>query len=191
MSYACCSFRKHKRRELIWFRVLVLLRGFGRAGSANPAVQQHFSASDEDLGVGSPGSPSQALLHLRETNTPCWWFFFFPLNSIFCWYLEPNKLNWTTTEKICWASGINSGFHFPGSHSCPQHRHWEGAGMLLQDRICGCRSDSWGAAGPSHPQQIAAAAEQESWAVLHCRCRSSVLLQFCSAPAPVHPNSSS
>lgn len=187
MSYACCSFRKHKHRELIWFRVLVLLRGL----------------EVQTLQCSSTFQPQMRIWvwdHLAAPPRLCCTsgrlillvggFFFSPqLYLLLVFRTKQIKLN--HDRKICWASGINSGFHFPGSHTCPQHRHWEGAGMLLQDRICGCRSDSWGAAGPSHPQQIAAAAEQESWAVLHCRCRSSVLLQFCSAPAPVHPNSSS
>lgn len=57
-------------------------------------------------------------------------FFFFPqLYLLLVFRTKQIKLN--HDRKICWASGINSGFHFAGSHSCPQHRHWEGAGMLL------------------------------------------------------------
>lgn len=92
---------------------------------------------------------------------------FFFLNSIFCWYLEPNKLSCTMTGKSAghqvWTQASNwwrnRRITFP---SVLLLSPTQALGRVLKcfsnDRMGGCRSDSRGAADHSHPQQIPAAA---------------------------------
>lgn len=188
MVCACCSVTKHQRRELDWFWVLVLLWGFGRTGNANPAVQHCFSASHEYLSVGSPGSPTQALLYVRETNSPGFCFSLYLL-LIF----RTKQINLNHDRKICWASGLDSASRLTKSQRnsisptpVPSTGTWEGPDMFFQWKNWWVQ-DPWGAAAHCDPQQIPAARVSKG----ELGCAALQVQEFSSAPVLLCSNSSS